>query len=90
MVKAKGLPMLFVTLSMAETKWVHLTEILRHTDNEDINPTNCLFHVCMYFMQRFRSLKKRLWNDSRLSGWKRIYGAPESSKVCILIQIFCI
>ena len=26
----------------------------------------------MYFMQRFRSLKKRLWNNSRLSGWKRI------------------
>ena len=26
----------------------------------------------MHFMQRFRSLKKRLWNDSHLSGWKRI------------------
>ena len=29
--------------------------------------------MCMYFMQRFHSLKKkRLWNDSHLSGWKRI------------------
>ena len=27
----------------------------------------------MYFMQRFHSLKKRLWNDSHLSGWKRIW-----------------
>jgi hypothetical protein len=40
MVKAKGLPSLFVTLSMAETKWKHLKEILRRTDNGDINPTN--------------------------------------------------
>ena len=69
MVKAKGLPMLFVTLSMAETKWIHLKEILHNTDNRDINSTNCPFHVCMYFMQRFRSLKK---NNSRLSGWEHI------------------
>src|SRR6185312_12822533 len=69
MVKAKGLPMLFVTLSMAETKWIHLKEILHNTDNRDINSTNCPFHVCMYFMQHFRSLKK---NNSRLSGWKHI------------------
>ena len=60
MVKAKGLPTLFVTLSMAETKWIHLKEILRNTDNGDINPTNRPFHVCMYFMQRFRSLKKKI------------------------------
>jgi len=49
MVRAKGLPTLFVTLSMAETKWVHLTEILRHTDNRDINPTNRPFHVYVFY-----------------------------------------
>ena len=48
MVKAKGLPTLFVTLSMAETKF-HLTEILRHTDNRDINPTNRPFHVYVFY-----------------------------------------
>jgi len=37
MVSAKGLPTLFVTLSMAESKWIHLN--------------NCPFPVCMYFMQ---------------------------------------
>ena len=40
MVKAKGLPSLFITLSMAETKWIHLREILHNTDSGDINPTN--------------------------------------------------
>src|SRR6185436_16785990 len=39
MVSAKGLPTLFVTLSMAESKWIHLTEILHNTDN-----------ACMYGM----------------------------------------
>ena len=34
---------------MAETKWVHLTEILRHTDNRDINPTNRPFHVYVFY-----------------------------------------
>src|SRR6185437_16083361 len=34
--------------------------------------TNRPFHVCMYFIQRYRSLKKRLWNNRRLSGWKSI------------------
>ena len=34
MVKAKDLPSLSITLSMAETKWIHLREIL------DLNPTN--------------------------------------------------
>ena len=33
MIKAKGLPTLFITLTMAENKWIHLTEILRNTDN---------------------------------------------------------
>ena len=51
MVNVKGLPTLFITLSMAESKWIHLTEILRNTDNGDTLPTNRPFHVCMYFIQ---------------------------------------
>jgi len=72
MVKAKGLPSLFITLSMAETKWIHLREILRNTDNRDINPTNRPYHAVMHFIQRFRSLKKKLWNNRRVCGWKSI------------------
>ena len=45
--KAKGLPTLFITLTMAESKWIHLTEILRKTDNHDTIPTNRPYHVSM-------------------------------------------
>jgi len=38
MVSAKGLPTLFVTLSMAESKWIHLN--------------NRLFPVCMYLYKK--------------------------------------
>jgi hypothetical protein len=72
MVKAKGLPSLFITLSMAETKWKHLKEILRNTDNCDINPTNRPHHAVMHFIQRYRSLKKRLWNNRQICGWRSI------------------
>ena len=72
MVNVKGLPTLFIALSMTESKWIHLTEILHNTDNGDTLPTNRPFHVCMYFKQRYRSLKKRLWNNRRLGGWKSI------------------
>ena len=34
---------------MAETEWVHLTEIFRNTDNGDINPTNRPFHVYVFY-----------------------------------------
>jgi len=68
MIKAKDLPTLFITLTMAESKWIHLTEILRNTDNHDATPTNRPYHVSMYFIQRYRSLKKRIWNNEHLSG----------------------
>ena len=59
MVKAKGLPTLFITLTMAEHKWIHLTEILRNTDNHACTiPTNLPYYVSMYYIQRYRSLKK--------------------------------
>ena len=50
MVNVKGLPTLFITLSMAESKWIHLTEILRNTDNGDTLPTNRPFmYVCISY-----------------------------------------
>ena len=50
MVKAKGLPTLFVTLSMAETKWLHLTDILRNTDNGDNRPF--VFYATFSFVKK--------------------------------------
>ena len=58
MVTAKGLPQLFITLSMAETHWPHLREILQVTDNGDTNPTNRSYHVTMFYIQHICSIKK--------------------------------
>jgi len=53
MVKAKGLPTLFITLSIAETKWSHLTEILRNTDSGDTNhPPLYVFHATLSFTKK--------------------------------------
>ena len=57
MIKAKGLPTLFITLTMAENKWIHLTEILSNTDNHDTIPTNmCL---CTVFYTALSLIKKK-------------------------------
>ena len=59
MLRYLGLPSLFITLSMAETKWEHLKELLRSTDNHDTLPSNHPFHVTCHFINRFRSMKKK-------------------------------
>ncbi|CAB4431352.1 unnamed protein product [Rhizophagus irregularis] len=41
-----------------ETKWSHLKDILRSTDNRDTNPTNRPLHTTHHFTHR----KKELWN----------------------------
>jgi len=69
MVNHLGLPSLFITLSMVENKWEHLKEILRNTDNQDMLPTNCPFHVTCHFINRSRSMKKAIWKDGLISGW---------------------
>ena len=58
MIKEYKLPSLFITLTAAETKWIHLKNILKSTDNKDSNPTNRPLHTALYFIHR----KKELWN----------------------------
>ena len=57
MIKEYGLPSLFITLTMAETKWSHLKTILQSTDNGDATPTNRPLRTALYFIH----LKKELW-----------------------------
>src|ERR1700752_2652177 len=40
MMREYNLPSLFITLTAAETRWTHLKDILKSTDNKDTIPTN--------------------------------------------------
>lgn len=72
MLQKFGLPTLFITLSMAESKWTELQEILQQTDNNDTIPTNRPLHCALHFINRFRSLKKEVWKNEKISGWGTI------------------
>jgi hypothetical protein len=67
-----GLPSVFITLSMAESRWTELHEILQQTDNNDTIPTNRPLHCALHFIHRFRSLKKEVWKNEKISGWGTI------------------
>lgn len=72
MINKLGLPTLFITLSMAESRWSHLQNILANSDNRDTLPTNRPFHCTNYFVHRFQSLKKELYNKPELTGFGEI------------------
>ena len=72
MLQKLGLPTLFITLSMAESRWTHLHDILTNSDNGDTLPTNRPFHCANYFVHRFQSLKKELYNKADLTGFGNI------------------
>jgi hypothetical protein len=72
MLHSLGLPTIFITLSMAESRWTDLHDILRQTDNGDTIPTNRPLHSALHFMHRFRSLKKEVWKNEKVSGWGTI------------------
>ncbi|CAG8558505.1 12507_t:CDS:1 [Ambispora leptoticha] len=61
------LPTLFITLSMAESRWTHLHDILCNSDNGDTLPTNRPFHCANYFVHRFQSLKNELYKKPDLT-----------------------
>jgi len=67
MLQKFGLPTLFITLLMAESKWIELQEILQQTDNNNTIPTNRPLHCALHFINRFRSLKKEVWKNERIS-----------------------
>src|SRR6266542_1612945 len=68
MITTLGKPSIFYTLTMAESRWIHLQEILRKTDNHDDIPTNRPFHCVLHYLHRLRSVRKYLWKKE-LSGW---------------------
>jgi len=72
MINIFGLPQLFITLTMNESKWEHLKNILLKTDNHDILPTNRPFHCAHHFIHRLRSMKNGLWKDPDLTNWGQI------------------
>jgi len=61
MMREYGLPSLFVTLTMAESKWSHLKTILRSTDNGDTVPTNRPLHTAHHYIHRKQELKQHVW-----------------------------
>jgi hypothetical protein len=69
MMREYNLPSLFITLTAAETKWSHLKDILRSTDNKDTNPTNRPFRTAQHFNHRKRELWNHLWKKPENSNW---------------------
>src|SRR5581483_528598 len=72
MISSYGLPSLFITLTMAETRWTHLRKILNATDTRDTNPTNRPLHSTLHFIHRLQQLKKHVWKDPNYSGWDNL------------------
>jgi hypothetical protein len=64
-----GLPTLFVTLTMAESKWTHLKEILEATDNGDPLPTNRPLHSTLYFVHLKQEIKHSIWSKQENCRW---------------------
>jgi len=69
MMREYNLPSLFITLTAAETKWSHLKDILRSTDNRDTNPTNRPLHTTHHFTHRKKELWNHVWRKPANSNW---------------------
>ena len=72
MISNYGLPTLFITLTMAESQWTQLSDILSATDNADTIPSNRPYHTTLHFVHRLQMLKSHIWKNSRLSEWGNI------------------
>lgn len=69
MMREYNLPSLFITLTAAETKWTHLKDILKSTDNRDTNPTNRPLHTTHHFTHRKKELWNHVWKKPENSNW---------------------
>lgn len=69
MIRNLNLPTLFITLSMAESHWIHLRHILGASDNFDTVPSNRPLHTTLHFIHRHQNLKRLIWKDPDVSGW---------------------
>ncbi|GBC04726.1 hypothetical protein RclHR1_05830004 [Rhizophagus clarus] len=69
MVQAFGLPQIFYTMTMAESHWSHLHNILSKTDNKDTLPSNRPFHTYLHYHHRLSSIHQYLWKNPNLTNW---------------------
>src|SRR5213075_2029310 len=69
MMREYGLPSLFITLTIAESKWTHLKTILQSTDNHDTMPTNRPLHTTHHYIHRKQELKQHIWMKPANSNW---------------------
>ena len=69
MVQGFGLPQIFYIMTMAESNWSHLHNILSKTDNKDTLPSNRPLHTYLHYHHRLSSIHKYLWKNSNLAGW---------------------
>jgi hypothetical protein len=69
MTREYGLPSLFITLTAAESRWTHLKDILKSTDNKDTNPTNRPLHTMLHFTHRKKELWNHVWRKPANSNW---------------------
>jgi DNA replication protein DnaC len=69
MIAGLELPTIFITLTMAESSWTDLYDILSRTDNHDTIPTNRPLHTTLHFIHRLQSLKQLIWKNPDVSEW---------------------
>ena len=69
MIREYKLPSLFITLTAAETKWTHLKDILKSTDNKNTIPTNRPLHTTLHFTHRKKELWNHVWKKPANSNW---------------------
>ncbi|CAB4437325.1 unnamed protein product [Rhizophagus irregularis] len=69
MIRKFRLPSLFIILTAAESKWIHLKDILKSTDNGNEIPTNRSLHTSLYFTHRKRELWNYVWRKPANSNW---------------------
>ena len=72
MIREYKLPSIFITLTAAESKWTHLKDILKSTDNGDTIPTNRPLHLTLHFIHRKQELWRHIWMKPANSNWGKL------------------
>ncbi|GBC10072.1 hypothetical protein RclHR1_09310007 [Rhizophagus clarus] len=72
MIREYKLPSLFITLTAAESKWTHLKDILKSTDNKDTVPTNRPLHTALHFNHRKKEFWNHIWKKPANSNWRHL------------------
>ena len=72
MMREYGLPFLFITLTAAESRWTHLKDILKSTDNKNTIPTNRPLYTALHFTHRKKELWNHIWKKPANSKWGQL------------------